>query len=191
MKPWRRVLLIAVCLVLGFSPVTQAQFFDRDDVFSQGEIDYDKVFKEGLSRGGKKLRLNGKKIGDKGLALLLEKDFLKKVTDLDLRYNEISERGAAVMAASPALVNLRELELRHNYLLDKGAKALAASENMPQLQELGLSFNEIRDQGALAFAESKNFPKLKKLDLRGNFLADTTKDTLQKKLAHLKTLKLF
>ncbi|MGP0628100.1 hypothetical protein ACTRW9_00160 [Nitrospina sp. 32_T5] len=190
MKRWP-ILLFAFLLVLGFSPVTQAQFFDREDVFSKEEIDYEKVFKEGLSGGGRTLKLNGKKIGDKGLALLLEKDFLKKVTKLDLRYNEISERGAAILAQSPALANVKKLELRHNYLLDKGTVALASSKNMPKLENLGLSFNEIRDEGALALAESQSFPKLKKLDLRGNFLADTTKDTLQKKLGHLKSLKLF
>jgi len=187
----RTVMAVAVCLLLGFVPAVQAQFFDREDVLGEREIDYDKVFKQGLSAGGRTLKLNGKKIGDKGLALLLEKDFLKKVTRLDLRYNEISERGAALLARSGALTNLRKLELRHNFLLDKGAQALAASDKFPKLENLGLSFNEIRDQGALAFAESPNFPKLKKLDLRGNFLATATKDTLKKKLARLKSLKLY
>lgn len=185
------LLPVVLFLALGFSPAVQAQFFDREDVFGKDEVDYDKVFREGMSAGGRTLKLNGKKIGDKGLALLLEKDFLKKVTKLDLRYNEISERGAALLAQSDALGNLRKLELRHNFLLDKGAQALAASRKFPNLESLGLSYNEIRDQGALAFAESPNFPRLKQLDLRGNFLADETKETLKQKLAHLKSLKLY
>lgn len=108
MKLWR-ILLFAVFLIVGFSPVSQAQFFDREDVFSKEKIDYDKVFKEGLSGGGRTLKLNGKKIGDKGLALLLEKGFLKKVTKLDLRYNEISERGAALLAQSTALADRKSV----------------------------------------------------------------------------------
>jgi len=54
-----------------------------------------------------------------------------------------------------------------------------------------VGWNEIRDEGALAFARSQNFPKLKVLDIRGNFLANKTKETLRKNLAHLKSLKLF
>ena len=77
----------------------QAQFFEQKDVFDQSELDYEKIFKEGLSANGKTLNLSGKKIGDKGVEILLSKDFLKKVTKLDLRYNKISEKGAKLMAA--------------------------------------------------------------------------------------------
>ena len=59
------------------------------------------------------------------------------------------------------------------------------------MQKLSVGWNEIRDEGALAFARSQNFPKLKVLDIRGNFLANKTKETLRKNLAHLKSLKLF
>jgi len=184
--------LITVVLILVF-PWTgvQAQFFEQKDVFDQSELDYEKVFKEGLSANGKTLNLSGKKIGDKGVEILLSKDFLKKVTKLDLRYNKISEKGAKRMATSKAFGKLKSLELKHNYLLDIGAEALAQSKGFSNLEKLSLGWNEIRDAGALAFATTKTFPKLKKLDLRGNFLADETKNTLKKDLAHLKSLKLF
>ncbi len=184
--------LITVVLILVF-PWTgaQAQFFEQKDVFDQSELDFEKVFKEGLSANGKTLNLSGKKIGDKGVEILLSKDFLKKVTKLDLRYNKISEKGAKRMAASNAFGKLKSLELKHNYLLDIGAEALGQSEGFSNLEKLSLGWNEIRDAGALAFAKTKTFPKLKKLDLRGNFLSDKTKNTLKKDLAHLKSLKLF
>ena len=184
--------LITVALILVF-PWTgaQAQFFDQKDVFDQSELDYKKVFKEGLSANGKTLNLSGKKIGDKGVEILLTQDFLKKVTKLDLRYNKISEKGAKRMAQSKVFGKLQSLELKHNYLLDNGSVALAQSEGFPNLERLSLGWNEIRDAGALAFAKTKTFPRLKKLDLRGNFLADETKNTLKKDLAHLKSLKLF
>lgn len=169
----------------------EAQFFDQKDVFDQSELDYEKIFKEGLSANGKTLKLSGKKIGDLGVKLLLTRDFLKKVTKLDLRYNKISEKGAQQMAQSKAFGKLKSLELKHNYLLDNGAVALAQSNAFPKLEKLGLGWNEVRDAGALAFAKTKNFPKLKKLDLRGNFLAGKTKSTLKKDLAHFKSLKLF
>ena len=38
----------------------QAQFFDQKDVFDQSELDYGKIFKEGLSANGKTLNLSGK-----------------------------------------------------------------------------------------------------------------------------------
>ncbi len=184
--------LITVALIL-LIPWTgaQAQFFDQKDVFDQSELDYEKVFKEGLSANGKTLNLSGKKIGDKGVKILLAQTFLEKVTKLDLRYNKISEKGAKLMAASKAFGKLKSLELKHNYLLDNGSVALAQSGGFPVLEKLSLGWNEIRDAGALAFAKTKTFPKLKKLDLRGNFLADETKNTLKKDLAHLKSLKLF
>lgn len=184
-------LLTAVLILLFLWTGAQAQFFEQKDVFDQSELDYEKIFKEGLSANGKTLNLSGKKIGDKGVEILLSKDFLKKVTKLDLRYNKISEKGAKRMAASKAFGKLRSLELKHNYLLDNGAVALAQSEGFSKLEKLSLGWNEVRDAGALAFAKTKTFPKLKKLDLRGNFLADKTKNTLKKDLAHLKSLKLF
>lgn len=184
--------LITAALILVF-PLTgvQAQFFDQKDVFDQSELDYDRIFKEGLSANGKTLNLSGKKIGDKGVEILLSRKFLQKVTKLDLRYNKISEKGAKLMAQSKAFGKLKSLELKHNYLLDNGTVALAQSEGFRKLEKLSLGWNEIRDTGALAFAKTKTFPKLKKLDLRGNFLADETKNTLKKDLAHLKSLKLF
>ena len=180
----------ALILVISWS-AAQAQFFEQKDVFDQSELDYGRIFKEGLSANGKTLNLSGKKIGDQGIEVLLTRDFLKKVTKLDLRYNKISEKGAKRMAASQAFGKLKSLELKHNYLLDNGAVALAQSKGFPNLEKLSLGWNEIRDAGALAFAKTKTFPKLQKLDLRGNFLASETKNTLKKDLAHLKSLKLF
>ena len=184
--------LLVTVLFLGI-PWTgaQAQFFDQKDVFDQSQLDFEKIFKEGLSANGTKLNLSGKKIGDKGIEALLASDFVKKVTKLDLRYNKISEEGAKLMARSNVFSRLKSLELKHNYLLDNGTVALAQSSGFPSLQKLSLGWNEVRDAGALAFAKTKTFPKLKKLDLRGNFLSDETKNTLKKDLSHLKSLKLF
>ena len=184
--------LITITLNVVFSWTgAQGQFFEQKDVFDQSELDYEKIFKGGLSANGKTLNLSGKKIGDKGVEILLSKGFLKKVTKLDLRYNKISEKGAKLMAASKAFGKLKSLELKHNYLLDNGAVALGQSEGFLNLEKLSLGWNEVRDAGALAFAKTKTFPKLKKLDLRGNFLSSETKNTLKKDLAHLKSLKLF
>jgi Ran GTPase-activating protein (RanGAP) involved in mRNA processing and transport len=185
------LLTVATLILLFPQAEIQAQFFEQEDVFGYSELDYEKVFKEGLSANGKTLNLSGKKIGDRGVEILLTQDILKKVTKLDLRYNKISEKGAKLMAASKAFGKLQSLELKHNYLLDNGAEALAQSEGFPVLKKLSLGWNEVRDAGALAFATTKTFPKLKKLDVRGNFLSDETKNTLKKNLAHLKSLKLF
>ena len=193
-RRWRNTLpnLVTTALILvTLCSGAHAQFFEQKDVFDHSELDYNKTFKEGLSANGKTLNLSGKKIGDKGVEVLLTKDFLKKVTKLDLRYNKISEKGAKLLAASKAFGKLKSLELKHNYLLDNGTVALAQSEGFPNLEKLSLGWNEVRDAGALAFAKAKTFPKLKKLDLRGNFLANETKNTLKKDLAHLKSLKLF
>ena len=42
-------------------------------------VDYEILFAENLSRGGKVLNLSGKKIGDEGLKVLLKQDLLKKL----------------------------------------------------------------------------------------------------------------
>jgi Ran GTPase-activating protein (RanGAP) involved in mRNA processing and transport len=176
---------IAVLFFLIFSiPVANAQIFKK-------KIDYEKIFTEGLSRNGKTLNLGGKKIGDLGVNKLLESDFLKKVTRIDLRYNEITEKGALALASIPTLSNLKSLVLRKNDISDNGTISLANSQSFPNLTELQLGWNEIHDPGGLALANSKNFQKLKKLDLRGNFLASATKKALQKQLPHIKKLRFF
>ena len=192
MKPFGIIIRAVLLIFLFGAGAVQAQFFEQKDIFDDyTKLDYDQLFKAGLSRNGTRLNLSGKKIGDKGVALLLAHDVLKKVTALDLRYNKISEKGARLLAESQNLTQLKKLELKHNYLLDAGAVFLAGSKGFPKLQKLSVGWNEIRDQGAIAFAKSKNFPRLKALDIRGNFLADATKQTLRKDLAHLKSLKLF
>ena len=164
--------------------VTNAQVFEK-------QINYEKFFNEGLSRNGKTMNLGGKKIGDIGIKKLLETDFLKKVTRLDLRYNEITEKGAHFLANAPTLVKLKSLVLRKNDISDNGTISLAKSKSFPNLTELQLGWNEIHDLGGMALANSKNFPKLKKLDLRGNFLASNTKNTLKKQLPYIKNLRFF
>ncbi len=154
-------------------------------------VDYEKLFAENLSRGGKVLNLSRKNIGDEGLKILLKQDFIKKLKKLDLRYNDISPKGAKILADAPPLSKLKTLILRHNFFSDEGTLAFANSSSFPNLEALQLGWNEIRDAGALALASSKNFPKLKKLDLRGNFMAGKTKETLRTSLAHLKSLRIF
>lgn len=174
----------AVAAILLFLPVwAQAQL----DV---QEIDYEKVIAEGFSRGGTVLNLSGKKIGDEGLKLLLQKkDQLKKVKKLDLRYCELTEAAGKMLAESDAFPALKQLEVRHNFLMDAGTKALAEAKGLNGVEKLGLGWNEVRDAGALALAASQGFPRLKKLDLRGNFFADATKQELKKKLSRLRDLK--
>ena len=154
-------------------------------------VDYEKLFAENLSRGGKTLNLSGKKIGDEGLKVLLKQDFIKKLKKLDLRYNDISPAGGEILAKIPPLPKLKTLILKHNFFADEGTVALANSSSFSNLEKLQLGWNEVRDSGALALANTKNFPKLKKLDLRGNFFAGKTKETLRTSLAHLKSLRIF
>ncbi len=102
--------LLTAALILVF-PWTgaEAQFFEQKDVFDQSELDYEKIFKEGLSANGKTLNLSGKKIGDKGVEILLSKDFLKKVTKLDLRGNFLSNKTKNTL--NKELAHLKSLKL--------------------------------------------------------------------------------
>ena len=151
--------------------------------------DLETLFKDNLQRGV--LNLSGKKIGDKGLSVLLKQDFLKDLKKMDLRYNEISPAGAKILAKTFTFKKLKILILKHNFFSDEGVIAFAKSNSFPKLENLQLGWNEVRDAGALALADSKNFPKLKKLDLRGNFLASETKKVLRSSLIHLKSLRIF
>ena len=177
-------LLATFIVALNFfsSPKTSAQI-------GFSNPNYEVLFKNNLRRGF--LNLAGKKIGDKGLLILLQQDFLGDLKKLDLRYNEISARGAKHLASSASFKNLKTLILKHNFLSDEGSIALAKSSGFTQIKEMQLGWNEIRDAGALAFVESKNFPNLEKLDLRGNFLAGKTKEALRSSLSHLKSLRIF
>ncbi len=165
--------------------------FGEAQIDLSGPVDYEKLFAENLSRGGKVLNLSRKNIGDDGLKILLQQEFIKKLEKLDLRYNDISPKGAKILAQAPPLPKLKTLILRHNFFSDEGTLAFANSSSFPNLEALQLGWNEVRDAGALALASSKNFPKLKKLDLRGNFLAGKTKETLRASLGHLKSLRIF
>ena len=154
-----------------------------------GSDDLETLFKDNLQRGV--LNLSGKKIGDKGLSVLLRQDFLKDLKKMDLRYNEISPAGAKILAKTPTFKKLKTLILKHNFFSDEGVIAFAKSNSFPKLENLQLGWNEVRDAGALALADSQNFPKLKKLDLRGNFMASETKKVLRSSLSHLKSLRIF
>ena len=151
--------------------------------------DYEKIFKDNLRRGT--LNLSGKKIGDRGLDVLLKQEFLVDLKKLDLRYNGLSPVGAKMLTDSQPFLKLKTLVLKHNFFADEGTISLARSKSFPKLESLQLGWNEIRDAGALALVESENFPNLKKLDLRGNFLADKTKNALRSSFLHLKSLRIF
>tara|TARA_Y100000590_G_scaffold451062_1_gene591778 strand:+ start:495 stop:1055 length:561 start_codon:yes stop_codon:yes gene_type:complete len=180
----RRLWLIAFVIILSafFSSIASAQV---DSV----SLNYENIFKNNLRRGF--LNLSGKKIGDKGIQVLLKQEFIADLKKIDLRYNGISPEGGKLLAKGRPFKKLKTLILKHNFLSDEGAVALASSNSFTQLKDLQLGWNEIRDAGALAFAESKKFPNLKKLDLRGNYLAGKTKDILRESLAHLKSLRIF
>ena len=171
-----------IIVFIFFSTIGSAQI-------NSASPDYETIFKNNLRRGF--LNLSGKKIGDKGIQILLKQGFIGDLKKIDLRYNEISHEGAKLLAKAASFKKLKILILKHNSLSDEGAVALASSNGFAQLKDLQLGWNEIRDAGALAFAESKNFPNLKKLDLRGNFLAGKTKDVLRTSLSHLKSLRIF
>jgi Ran GTPase-activating protein (RanGAP) involved in mRNA processing and transport len=158
-------------------------------VDASGPDEFETLFKDNLQRGA--LNLSGKKIGDKGLTVLLRQEFLKDLEKMDLRYNEISPAGAKMLANTSAFKKLKTLILKHNFFSDEGAIALAESKSFPLLENLQLGWNEVRDAGALALAGSQNFPELKKLDLRGNFLASQTKDVLRSSFSHLRSLRIF
>ncbi len=172
-------------MVVLFSVTTAS--FAQVDTLAPDKLEI--LFKDNLRRGV--LNLSGKKIGDKGLAVLLKQDFLKDLKKIDLRYNEISPAGAKMLANTPTFKKLKTLILKHNFFSDEGAIALAKSKNFPKLEDLQLGWNEVRDAGGLALAESQNFPVLKKLDLRGNFLASHTKEVLRSSFSHLKSLRIF
>ena len=172
----------AILVVFFFSSAASAEI---DSISPE----YETIFKNNLRRGT--LNLSGKKIGDKGLQILLKQGFVGGLKKIDLRYNKISPAGAKLLAKAETFKKLKTLILKHNFISDEGAVALARSNGFPQLRDLQLGWNEIRDAGALAFAESKNFPNLKKLDLRGNFLAAKTKDVLRTSLSHLRSLRIF
>ena len=154
-----------------------------------GSDDLETLFEDNFQRGV--LNLSGKKIGDKGLSVLLRQGFLKDLKKMDLRYNEISPAGAKILAKTPTFKKLKTLILKHNFFADEGVIAFAKSNSFPKLENLQLGWNEVRDAGALALADSQNFPKLKKLDLRGNFMTSETKKVLRSSLSHLKSLRIF
>ncbi|PIQ99562.1 MAG: hypothetical protein COV66_10410 [Nitrospinae bacterium CG11_big_fil_rev_8_21_14_0_20_45_15] len=181
-KSFAILLAILLCAFLG--SISHAQTFHKT-----APVDYAELFKKNLKKGGQYLNLNGQKIGDDGIAALVKNPLIQNLVKIDLRYNGISTEGARMLAQA-SFPKLKELILRHNILGDEGAEAIALSEGFPKLEALQLGWAEVRDRGALAFIDRK-ITALEKLDLRGNFLADSTKDTLNKKLSHLKSLKLY
>jgi len=183
MKTGHRLLAVFMVSAVVFSSSIASAQIDSSNP------DYEALFKNNLRKGF--LNLSGKKIGDKGLLVLLKQEFLGDLKKLDLRYNEISPAGAKLLADAPPFTKLKTLILKHNFISDEGAIALSKSSSFTQLKDLQLGWNEIRDAGALAFVESRNFPNLKKLDLRGNFMSGKTKEVLRTSLSHLKSLRIF
>jgi Ran GTPase-activating protein (RanGAP) involved in mRNA processing and transport len=177
-------ILLAILLYAFLGSTVHAQSFP-----TTAPLDYAELFNKNLKKGGQYLNLNGQKIGDAGITALVKNPLIQNLVKIDLRYNGISSEGARVLAQA-SFPKLKELILRHNILGDEGAEAIALSEGFPKLEALQLGWAEVRDRGALAFVDRK-ITALEKLDLRGNFLANSTKDTLKQKLSHLKSLKLY
>ena len=101
--------------------------------------DYEKLFKDNLRRGT--LNLSGKKIGDRGLDILLKQGFLTNLKKLVLRYNGLSPAGAKMLAKAQPFFKLKTLVLKHNFFADEGTVALAKSDSFPQLESLQLGWN--------------------------------------------------
>jgi uncharacterized protein (TIGR02996 family) len=111
------------------------------------------------------LHLTGCQVGDDGVDLLAECDYLKDLRTLRLGVNAVSDRGVESLCSSRYLANLNTLVLRGNLVGDLGARLLASCERLPNLQTLDLSQNLLGDAGAEALARSPFLTRLTGLDL--------------------------
>jgi uncharacterized protein (TIGR02996 family) len=116
-----------------------------------------------------RLYLTGSSVIDNAGALALaESPHLRRLTRLDLRYNDIGYAGSLALAASPHLQRLTHLNLVGNLIGDAGARALAESPYLQHLTRLDLQYNGIVEAGARALAESLHLQHLTTLDLSWN-----------------------
>jgi uncharacterized protein (TIGR02996 family) len=101
--------------------------------------------------------------------------YLKRLTGLDLRFQQLGPTGFQTLALSKHLKGLRRLNLCGTGLCsNEGLRALAGCKTMPNLTALDLSQRRRGGRRAVidaasmrAFAESPHFPKLTEFAFRG------------------------
>lgn len=113
------------------------------------------------------LKINQHRIGNDGLAALVQQPWMDKVTWIELMENEIGPSGIHSLTQSPYLRNLKVLVLHRNPLGDEGVAVLAQAQNLPALQRLGCRFCQITDRGVDALLSSA-LPQLRAINMGDN-----------------------
>lgn len=126
----------------------------------------------------RKLNLAGCRLGDDGVAALLDSPHLA-CTQLTLRENDIGDQGAQALAGAPALAGCRALFLARNQIGDEGVAALAGSVHLSGIEQLGVGGNEgITGKGMKHLLAPGLFPRMRRLELEMLDLADKTRKAL-------------
>jgi len=141
------------------------------------------------------LLLNGSKIGDDGLRMVLDHPALADVRELGisgiditaagvlslaesryrppvprlaLAWSPIGDAGVAELLRWPGLGRIRSLDLNHTQIGDAGAVALAGCRALRSVRKLWLGNNWIGAEGAAAIATSPHLKRLTRLYLHAN-----------------------
>lgn len=124
----------------------------------------------------KSLALDSCKLGDRGLSLLLESDWIQHLQKLEIRSNNLNNDDAARIADCPRLRQLKELHLDFNSeITNRGIRRLLESENLPLLEVLSLRECRIghNDDQALAFPKKTALKQLVRLDLENVWVQES------------------
>ena len=97
----------------------------------------------------------------------------------------------AALDRDPAQVDLVRRFGNPAYFGDPRRLDILRAAHVDQAELFVIAVGDPESSVEIAESVKRHFPNLKVLDIRGNFLADKTKQTLRKDLAHLKSLKLF
>jgi uncharacterized protein (TIGR02996 family) len=111
------------------------------------------------------LDLSGNRVGDDGLAVLMESPHLGRVRRLNLSSNRILPAGIDSLVGARSLGELVSLDLSYNRVGILGARSLGGGPGLSTVRSLNLSVCFIRDAGVQALAASPHLAHLTALQL--------------------------
>jgi uncharacterized protein (TIGR02996 family) len=116
------------------------------------------------------LQLNGSKIGDDGLRMVLDHPVLADVRELGITGIDITSAGVRLLAESRYRPPAPHLALSWNAIGDAGVAELLRWPGLERIKTLGLSHAQVGNAGAVALAGCKALRSARKLWLGNNWI---------------------
>lgn len=117
---------------------------------------FDNASRIGMLERLTKMSFSDQNIGDQGVKLISENQFLANLSELYIDRNNISNEGLAALVGSRYMSKIKKLSLEENRINGGGVKLISRSKHMGQLMELNIIKNSVDDDSVLDLLNRTN-----------------------------------